>query len=126
MKGIQTAIGLATTGALSVPLVLSLLIALHLLSRRRSANFVMTGAALAASVALGWLAYRAFAGLPALDWIERCRPDGSGECAANGRPVDDVRIETWILLQKVFLIYIIAVVSAALSGVWLLRRRSAS
>jgi hypothetical protein len=89
-------------------------------------NIMMIGAALAASAAFGWLAYQTLATLPAFDWVERCRPDGSSECAADGRPADDVRLETWFLLQKVFLIYIIAVLSAALSGVWLFRRWSAS
>jgi hypothetical protein len=125
MKGIQTVIGLVMTGALSVLLILSLSVAMHLLGRRRL-NIMMIGVALAASAAFGWLAYQALADLPVFDWIERCRPDGSGECAAGGRPVDDVRLETWFLLHKVFLIYIVAVLSAALSGVWLLRRRSVS
>jgi len=123
MKGFQDSISLATLGLLSITLIASIATAAHVLSRRRSrTDYVLGGAAVAATAALVWSSYHTLASLSAFDWIDLCRPAGTNICVANGRPLQEIEFGTWFSLQTTFLIYIVAIALTALSGVRLFRR----
>jgi hypothetical protein len=122
MKGVQNLIGAIEVAALSLPLAICLAVAVRQATQRTRWRLAWTGCSVAGALFCLALVYRVLSGLPAFDWVEWCRPDGTGFCAMDGRPLESAEIEAALALHVAFGLYLLAMALIAAGAASLLRR----